>query len=48
MRSNTGNDQRLYGCGEADLPDLIPQLTVAAQIQRKLLVDNPARLYGFV
>jgi len=33
---------------EADLVDLIPQFAVTAQTQRKLLVDNPARLYGFV
>jgi 2-pyrone-4,6-dicarboxylate lactonase len=33
---------------EADLVDLIPQFAATAQAQRKLLVDNPARLYGFV
>jgi 2-pyrone-4,6-dicarboxylate lactonase len=33
---------------EADLVDLVPQFAVTAQAQRKLLVDNPARLYGFV
>jgi 2-pyrone-4,6-dicarboxylate lactonase len=33
---------------EADLVDLIPQFAVTAETQRKLLVDNPARLYGFV
>lgn len=33
---------------EADLVDLIPQFAVTAEAQRKLLVDNPARLYGFV
>jgi predicted TIM-barrel fold metal-dependent hydrolase len=33
---------------EADLVDLIPQFAVSAETQRKLLVDNPARLYGFV
>jgi predicted TIM-barrel fold metal-dependent hydrolase len=32
---------------EADLVDLIPQFAATAQAQRKLLVDNPARLYGF-
>jgi len=32
---------------EADLVDLIPQFAVTAEAQRKLLVDNPARLYGF-
>jgi 2-pyrone-4,6-dicarboxylate lactonase len=33
---------------EADLVDLVPQFAVTADAQRKLLVDNPARLYGFV
>ena len=33
---------------EADLVDLIPQFAGTAEAQRKLLVDNPARLYGFV
>ncbi|MBV8826341.1 MAG: 2-pyrone-4,6-dicarboxylate hydrolase, partial [Hyphomicrobiales bacterium] len=33
---------------EAHLVDLIPQFAVTAEAQRKLLVDNPARLYGFV
>jgi predicted TIM-barrel fold metal-dependent hydrolase len=33
---------------EADLVDLIPQFALTAEAQRKLLVDNPARLYGFV
>jgi len=33
---------------EADLVDLIPQYAVTAEAQHKLLVDNPARLYGFV
>jgi 2-pyrone-4,6-dicarboxylate lactonase len=33
---------------EADLVDLIPQFAVTAEAQRKLLADNPARLYGFV
>jgi len=33
---------------EADLVDLIPQFAVTAEAQRKLLVDNPATLYGFV
>jgi len=32
---------------EADLVDLIPQFAATAEAQRKLLVDNPARLYGF-
>src|SRR5437660_856645 len=33
---------------EADLVDLIPRFATTATAQRKLLVDNPARLYGFV
>jgi len=32
---------------EADLVDLVPQFTADPVLQRKLLVDNPARLYGF-
>jgi 2-pyrone-4,6-dicarboxylate lactonase len=32
---------------EADLVDLIPQFTSDAAQQHKLLVENPARLYGF-
>jgi 2-pyrone-4,6-dicarboxylate lactonase len=32
---------------EADLVDLIPQIVGDAAAQRKLLVENPARLYGF-
>jgi predicted TIM-barrel fold metal-dependent hydrolase len=32
---------------EADLVDLVPQFTSDAVAQRRLLVDNPARLYGF-
>ena len=32
---------------EADLVDLVPQFTSDAVAQRLLLVDNPARLYGF-
>ena len=32
---------------KADLVDLIPQFAVTADAQRRLLVDNPARLYGF-
>ena len=34
-------------CDEADLVDLVPQIAPGADLQRKLLVDNPARLYGF-
>jgi 2-pyrone-4,6-dicarboxylate lactonase len=32
---------------EADLVDLVPQFALLALAQRRLLVDNPARLYGF-
>jgi len=32
---------------EADLVDLVPQFAPDAQAQKRLLVDNPARLYGF-
>jgi len=32
---------------EADLVDLVPQFAPQALAQRSLLVDNPARLYGF-
>jgi predicted TIM-barrel fold metal-dependent hydrolase len=32
---------------EADLVDLLPQYACDALAQRRLLVDNPARLYGF-
>jgi 2-pyrone-4,6-dicarboxylate lactonase len=32
---------------EADLVDLVPQFAPQALAQRRLLVDNPARLYGF-
>ena len=32
---------------EADLVDLVPQFTSDPVAQKKLLVDNPARLYGF-
>ena len=32
---------------EADLVDLIPRFALSPESQRKLLVDNPARLYGF-
>jgi 2-pyrone-4,6-dicarboxylate lactonase len=34
-------------CDEADLVDLLPQIAPTADLQRKLLIDNPARLYGF-
>ena len=32
---------------EADLVDLVPQFAPEALAQRRLLVDNPGRLYGF-
>jgi predicted TIM-barrel fold metal-dependent hydrolase len=32
---------------EADLVDLVPQYATSALAQQRLLVDNPARLYGF-
>jgi 2-pyrone-4,6-dicarboxylate lactonase len=32
---------------EADLVDLVPRFAPTALAQRRLLVDNPARLYGF-
>ena len=32
---------------EADLVDLVPQYAADAVAQKRLLVDNPARLYGF-
>lgn len=32
---------------EADLVDLVPKIAVTSELQHLLLVDNPARLYGF-
>lgn len=32
---------------EADLVDLVPRFATTPDLQRRLLVDNPARLYGF-
>ncbi|MFB9948792.1 amidohydrolase family protein [Rhizobium puerariae] len=32
---------------EADLVDLVPRLAIRAEDRQRLLVDNPARLYGF-
>ena len=32
---------------EADLVDLVPRFSMTPEEQRRLLVDNPARLYGF-
>ena len=34
-------------CDEADLVDLVPRFAPDEAMRRKLLVDNPARLYGF-
>ncbi|MDO8877404.1 MAG: amidohydrolase family protein [Pseudolabrys sp.] len=36
-----------HECDEADLVDLVPHYAVDEQTQARLLVDNPARLYGF-
>jgi len=34
-------------CDEADLVDLVPLIAPTPDLQKKLLVDNPAKLYGF-
>lgn len=34
-------------CDEADLVDLVPMIAPDPVLQKKLLVDNPAKLYGF-
>lgn len=34
-------------CDEADLVDLVPLIAPDSGLQRKLLIDNPAKLYGF-
>jgi predicted TIM-barrel fold metal-dependent hydrolase len=36
-----------HAADEADLVDLVPQYAQDALAQKRLLVDNPARLYGF-
>ena len=36
-----------HDADEADLVDLVPQFAPEALAQQRLLVDNPARLYGF-
>ena len=36
-----------HAADEADLVDLVPQYAPDAATQQRLLVDNPARLYGF-
>ena len=32
---------------DGDLADLVPQMAPTAELQQRLLVDNPARLFGF-
>lgn len=36
-----------HDCDEVDLVDLVPLIAPDPAMQRKLLVDNPAKLYGF-
>jgi predicted TIM-barrel fold metal-dependent hydrolase len=36
-----------HDADEADLVDLVPKIAPDTAVQKKLLVDNPARLYGF-
>ena len=36
-----------HAADEADLVDLVPRYAPDAATQKSLLVDNPARLYGF-
>jgi 2-pyrone-4,6-dicarboxylate lactonase len=36
-----------HAADEADLVDLVPQFFATPLAQHCLLVDNPARLYGF-
>jgi predicted TIM-barrel fold metal-dependent hydrolase len=36
-----------HAADEADLVDLVPQFAATPLAQQRLLVDNPARLYGF-
>ena len=36
-----------YMPNDGDLMDLFPLMAPSAELQRKILVDNPARLYGF-
>ena len=36
-----------HAADEADLVDLVPQFAFDALAQKRLLVDNPAKLYGF-
>jgi predicted TIM-barrel fold metal-dependent hydrolase len=33
---------------EADLVDLVPKFAPDPAVQKMLLVDNPAKLYGFI
>ena len=36
-----------HDADEADLVDLLPKIAPDPALQKKLLVDNPAKLYGF-
>ncbi|HWV41616.1 amidohydrolase family protein [Pseudorhodoplanes sp.] len=36
-----------HDADEADLVDLLPHIAPTAELQKKLLVDNPAKLYGY-
>ncbi|HWV54677.1 amidohydrolase family protein [Pseudorhodoplanes sp.] len=36
-----------HDADEADLVDLLPKIAPDAALQKKLLIDNPARLYGY-
>ena len=37
----------LWMTNDGDLVDMIPLIAPDAATQQKILVDNPARLYGF-
>lgn len=37
----------IHPCDESDLVDLVPRFAPTAELQYKLLVANPAKLYGF-
>mgnify|MGYP001001584622 CR=1 FL=1 len=41
------NSESIFIYNETDLVDLIPLMAPDADLQQKLLVDNPHRLYGF-
>lgn len=36
-----------HATDEGDLVDLVPQFAMSREVQQRLLVDNPGRLYGF-